>query len=132
MRNQLRSFDEWVAQGATIHEDVEGEVEIPNGVVIPSSGIIAGRRQVGPVPSGKYKIWRDKLRKGNNILIPADQEDPYGYDGTVYNISNAAMRDIRDLQSGTYISFADRLDKQRQGYQNRQAAKVSPENTEAA
>ena len=132
MRNQLRSFDEWVAQGATIHEDVEGEVEIPNGVAIPSNGITASRRHVGLVPSGKYKIWRDKLRKGSNMLIPADQEDPYGNDGAVYNISKAAMRDIRDLQSGTYISFADRWEKQRRDYQDRQAAKVSPEDTEAA
>ena len=68
---------------------------------IGSTGYIAGRRHVGLLPVGNYKIHNPiggrSSRSANKqtMLVPAEQPESVGYEGSFFTVKNFELRGIK-------------------------------------
>jgi hypothetical protein len=68
---------------------------------IGSTGFIAGRRHVGLLPVGNYKIHNPiggrSSRSANKqtMLIPVEQPESVGYEGSFFTVKNFELRGVK-------------------------------------
>ncbi len=68
---------------------------------IGSTGYVAGRRHVGLLPVGNYKIHNPiggrSSRSANKqtMLIPVEQPESVGYQGSFFTVNNFELRGIK-------------------------------------
>ena len=68
---------------------------------IGSTGYIAGRRHVGLLPVGNYKIHNPiggrSSRSANKqtMLIPVEQPESVGYQGSFFTVNNFELRGVK-------------------------------------
>ena len=68
---------------------------------IGSTGFIAGRRHVGLLPVGNYKIHNPiggrSSRSANKqtMLIPVEQPESVGYQGSFFTVNNFELRGVK-------------------------------------
>lgn len=94
----MTAFYNWIK----IQENTGVEVEVPEGEIIGSTGFIAGRKHIGPMPPGRYRVVNPiggsatRARNNQAMLVPVDQDDSAGYDGSYFYIFN---NDLKKLMS---------------------------------
>jgi len=68
---------------------------------IGSTGYIAGRRHVGLLPVGNYKIHNPiggrSSRSANKqtMLVPVEQPESVGYQGSFFTVNNFELRGVK-------------------------------------
>ena len=68
---------------------------------IGSTGFIAGRRHVGLLPVGNYKVHNPvggrSSRSANKqtMLVPIEQPESVGYEGSFFTVKNFELRGIK-------------------------------------
>jgi hypothetical protein len=68
---------------------------------IGSTGFIAGRRHVGLLPVGNYKIHNPiggrSSRSANKqtMLVPVEQPESVGYEGSFFTVKNFELRGVK-------------------------------------
>ena len=68
---------------------------------IGSTGYVAGRRHVGLLPVGNYKIHNPiggrSSRSANKqtMLVPIEQPESVGYEGSFFTVKNFELRGIK-------------------------------------
>lgn len=68
---------------------------------IGSKGYLAGRRHVGLLPVGNYKIHNPiggrSSRSANKqtMLVPAEQPESVGYQGSFFTVNNFELRGVK-------------------------------------
>ncbi len=68
---------------------------------IGSTGYVAGRRHVGLLPVGNYKIHNPiggrSSRSANKqtMLIPVEQPESVGYQGSFFTVNNFELRGVK-------------------------------------
>ena len=66
-----------------------------------STGFIAGRRHVGLLPVGNYKIHNPiggrSSRSANKqtMLVPVEQPESVGYQGSFFTVNNFELRGVK-------------------------------------
>ena len=68
---------------------------------IGSTGYVAGRRHVGLLPVGNYKVHNPvggrSSRSANKqtMLVPIEQPESVGYEGSFFTVTNFELRGIK-------------------------------------
>ena len=68
---------------------------------IGSTGYVAGRRHVGLLPVGNYKVHNPvggrSSRSANKqtMLVPVEQPENVGYQGSFFTVNNFELRGIK-------------------------------------
>ena len=68
---------------------------------IGSTGYVAGRRHVGLLPVGNYKIHNPiggrSSRSANKqtMLVPVEQPESVGYEGSFFTVKNFELRGVK-------------------------------------
>jgi len=68
---------------------------------IGSTGYVAGRRHVGLLPVGNYKIHNPiggrSSRSANKqtMLVPVEQPESVGYQGSFFTVNNFELRGVK-------------------------------------
>ena len=68
---------------------------------IGSTGYVAGRRHVGLLPVGNYKIHNPiggrSSRSANKqtMLVPVEQPESAGYQGSFFTVNNFELRGVK-------------------------------------
>ena len=68
---------------------------------IGSTGYVAGRRHVGLLPVGNYKLHNPiggrSSRSANKqtMLIPVEQPESVGYQGSFFTVNNFELRGVK-------------------------------------
>lgn len=89
----MKSYLEWTVENA----EPLADFELPDGELIGSSGWIAGHKHVGPLPPGHYRVINpiggraSRLKNNQVMVVPADQDDDMGYDGSYFYINKRDM-----------------------------------------
>ena len=76
-------------------------ITITKQIAIGSTGYVAGRRHVGLLPVGNYKIHNPiggrSSRSANKqtMLIPVEQPESVGYQGSFFTVNNFELRGVK-------------------------------------
>ena len=76
-------------------------ITIPKQNAIGSTGYVAGRRHVGLLPVGNYKIHNPiggrSSRSANKqtMLVPVEQPESVGYQGSFFTVNNFELRGVK-------------------------------------
>ena len=86
--------------GSVIPTGVSKMITITKENTIGSKGFIAGRRHIGLLPVGNYKVHNPvggrSSRSANNqtMLVPVEQSESAGYEGSFFTVLNFRLQKI--------------------------------------